>query len=52
MHLDKPYGLLILLETKCHHFNSLFQAESQFQNSKALIYVRHAHFQETLPLVH
>ena len=40
-----------LLELKCDNFSSLFQAESQFQNSnvggKKL-----AHFQETLPLVH
>ena len=33
MLLDKPYGLLNLLELKCDHFSSLFQAESQFQNS-------------------
>ena len=33
MLLDKPYGLLNLLEFKCDHFSSLFQAESQFQNS-------------------
>ena len=31
--LDKPYGLLNLLEFKCDHFSSPFQAESQFQNS-------------------
>ena len=35
MLLDKPYGLLNLLEFKCDHFSSLFQAESQFQNSNA-----------------
>ena len=34
MILDKSYGLLNLLEFKCDHFSSsLFQAESQFQNS-------------------
>ena len=33
MLLDKPYGLLNLLEFKCDHFSSFFQAESQFQNS-------------------
>ena len=34
MFLDKPYGLLNLLEYKCDHFSSLFQAESKFQFSK------------------
>ena len=33
MLLDKAYGLLYILEIKCDHFSSLFQAESQFQNS-------------------
>ena len=34
MLLDKPYGLLNILEFKCDHLvGSLFQAESQFQNS-------------------
>ena len=33
MILDNTYGLLNILEFKCNHFNSLFQAESQFQNS-------------------
>ena len=30
MLLDKLYGLLNLLQFKCDHFSSLFQAESQF----------------------
>ena len=30
MLLDKSYGLLNLLEFKCDHLSSLFQAESQF----------------------
>ena len=33
MNLDYIYGLLNLLELKCNHFNSLFQAESEFKNS-------------------
>ena len=33
MLLDKPYGLLNLLDFKYDHFSSLCQAESQFQNS-------------------
>ena len=33
MLLDNAYGLLNLLEFKCNHFNSLFQAESEFKNS-------------------
>ena len=33
MLLDNAYGLLNLLEFKCNHFDSLFQAESEFKNS-------------------
>ena len=34
MLLDKPYGLLNLLEYKCNHFNNnLSLAESKFKNS-------------------
>ena len=34
MLLDRPYIVLLnLLELKCNHSSSLFQAESQFQNS-------------------
>ena len=33
MLLDKPYRLLNPLEFKYDHFRSLFQAESQYQNS-------------------
>ena len=33
MHLKYTYGLLKLLEFKCNHFNSLFQAELEIKNS-------------------
>ena len=33
MLLGNAYGLLTLLEFKYNHFNSLFQAESEFKNS-------------------
>ena len=33
MLLDNAYGLLNLFEFKCNHFNSIFQAESEFKNS-------------------
>ena len=33
MLLDNTYGSLNLLEFKCNHFTSLFQAESEFKNS-------------------
>ena len=34
MLLDNDYGLLNLFEFKRNHFNSLFQAEYEFKNSK------------------
>ena len=34
MLLDHTYGLLNLLEFKCDHLTSLFQAESEFKKSK------------------
>ena len=33
MLLDNTYGLLNLFEFKSYHFNSFFQAESEFKNS-------------------
>ena len=34
MLLNNTYGLLNRLEFKCNHFTSLFEAESEFKNSK------------------